>query len=172
MEQFLATTLFGLEEILAEELRSLGAKSVTAHNRAVGFLGDRAMFYRANYHLRTALRVLKQLDSFRVSRENDIYRSIRGIPWEQFLDAGKMLAVDTVLATERFKHSVYISQLVKDAIVDSIRDRTGKSPSVDLKNPDLRIRIHLNETTCNVSLDGLGESLHDRGYRVQPYKLP
>ena len=172
MEHYLATTLFGLEEILADELRSLGAESVIIHNRAVEFHGDRAMLYRANYHLRTALRVLKQLDSFPVHKENDIYRSIRGIPWEQFLDAGRTLAVDTVLATEKFKHSVYISQLAKDAIVDRIRDRSGKRPSVDLKNPDLRVRIHLNEKVCNVSLDGSGESLHRRGYRVQPYKAP
>lgn len=172
MEQYLATTLFGLEEFLAEELRSLGAESVITHNRAVGFRGDNAMFYRANYHLRLALRVLKQLDSFKVQVENDIYHSIRGIPWEQYLDADKMLAVDTVLATDKFKHSVYISQLAKDAIVDRIRDKTGKRPSVDLKNPDLRIRIHLNEKDCNVSLDGSGESLHKRGYRVQPYKAP
>ena len=172
MEQYLATTLFGLEELLAEELRSLGAESVIPHNRAVGFQGDNAMFYRANYHLRLALRVLKQLDSFKVQKENDIYRSIRGIPWENYLDADKMLAVDTVLATDRFKHAVYISQLAKDAIVDRMRDRTGKRPSVDLRDPDLRIRLHLNQTACNISLDGSGESLHKRGYRVQPYKAP
>ena len=150
MEEYLATTLFGLEDILAEELRSLGGVSVQVLNRAVGFKGDKSMFYRANYQLRTALRVLKPLGVFQVWKENDIYKSIHGIPWEKYLDDRKFLAVDTVLVTERFKHSGYISQLVKDAIVDRIRDRTGKRPSVNLKDPDLRIHIHVNEKTCNV----------------------
>lgn len=130
------------------------------------------MFYRANYQLRTALRVLKPLGIFKVWKEDDIYQGIHGIAWEGYLDDQKTLAVDTVLATKRFTHSGYISQLVKDAVVDRIRERTGKRPSVDIKDPDLRIHIHLNEKTCNVSLDGSGESLHKRGYRVHGYTAP
>ncbi len=171
-DQYLATTLFGLEELLADELNTLGARSVHISNRAVGFQGDRAMFYRANYHLRLALRVLRHLASFSVRREDEIYRSVRSIPWERYLDGRNTLVVDTVLVTERFRNAVYISQLVKDAIVDRLRDRTGIRPSVDLKDPDLRIRVHLNEKECNISLDGSGESLHKRGYRVRPHIAP
>jgi putative N6-adenine-specific DNA methylase len=152
MKKYLATTLFGLEDVLAGELEALGAGSVRAHNRAVSFDGDAAMMYRANYHLRTALRILKSL--------------------ERYLDTRDTIAVDTVLLSTHYRHSGFLSQRVKDGIVDRFRDRTGRRPSVDIKNPDVRIHIHLNDTHCSVSLDSSGESLHKRGYRTQPYLAP
>ena len=172
MNEYLATTLFGLEEVLVKELEMLGAASVKALNRAVSFKGDQAMFYRANYHVRTALRILRPLKSFPVRKEEEIYKGIRELPWEKYLNANSLIAVDTVLGTQRFKHSGYISQLVKDAVVDRIREGSGQRPSVDLKDPDVRIHIHLTERGCNVSLDGSGESLHKRGYRVQAHQAP
>lgn len=172
MKDLLATTLFGLEEVLAGELESIGAKSVRIHNRAVSFGGDVAMMYRANYHLRTALRILKSLNSFPARNEDDVYSGIRKMQWERHMDSRDTIAVDTVLLSKRYKHSGFISQRVKDGIVDRFRDRTGKRPSVDLKNPNLRIHIHLNDTHCTVSLDSSGESLHRRGYRTQPYRAP
>jgi putative N6-adenine-specific DNA methylase len=130
------------------------------------------MLYRANYHLRTALRILKPLEVFPARDEQDIYRGIRGVEWEKTMKPDSRLAVETVLVSGRYKHSGFISQKVKDGIVDRFRDRTGKRPSVDLKNPDIRIHIHLGDSYCNVSLDSSGVSLHKRGYRVQPYKAP
>jgi putative N6-adenine-specific DNA methylase len=172
MKDFIATTLFGLEEVLADELASLGAGSVKSHNRAVSFSGDLKMLYRANYHLRTALRVLKPLQAFPARNEADIYKGIRDIEWERILGTDSTLAVETVLVSDRYKHSGYISLKVKDGIVDRFRDRTGKRPSVDLKDPNVRIHIHLGDTHCNVSLDSSGDSLHKRGYRTQPFKAP
>jgi putative N6-adenine-specific DNA methylase len=172
MKDFIATTLFGLEQVLADELISLGALSVRQHNRAVSFSGDKKMLYRTNFHLRTALRVLKPLQAFSAGNEEDIYRGIREITWERVMGPENTLAVETVLVSNRYKHSGYISQKVKDGIVDRFRDRTGKRPSVDVKDPDIRIHIHLGDTHCNVSLDSSGESLHKRGYRTQPFKAP
>lgn len=172
MKDLLATTLFGLEHVLAGELESIGAESVRIHNRAVSFKGDEPVMYRVNYHLRTALRILKPLKAFPARNEDDIYRGIRNIEWERHIDNHNTVAVDTVLLSKRFRHSGFISQRVKDGIVDRFRDRTGNRPSVDLKNPDLRINIHLNDTHCTVSLDSSGESLHKRGYRTQPYRAP
>ncbi len=172
MKEYLATTLFGLENVLATELESLGAWPVRVHNRAVSFKGDKPMLYRANYHLRTALRILKPLRSFPARNENEIYRGIRNIPWEDFLGTRDTLAVDTVLVSRQYRHSGFISQRVKDGIVDRFRDRTGRRPSVDLKDPQLRINIHLDDSRCSVSLDSSGESLHRRGYRTEPYKAP
>lgn len=172
MKDFIATTLFGMEEVLADELTGLGAGSVRPHNRAVSFAGDKKMLYRANYHLRTALRVLKPLQTFPARNESDIYKGIRDIAWEKVLGPENTLAVETVLVTNRYKHSGYISLKAKDGIVDRFRDRTGTRPSVDLKKPDVRIHIHLGDTHCNVSLDSSGDSLHKRGYRTQPYKAP
>ena len=172
MKDIIATTLFGLEEVLADELTTLGAGAVKTHNRAVSFSGDKKMLYRANYHLRTALRVLKPLHSFPARNEADIYKGIRDIAWEKVLGPENTLAVETVLVSDRYKHSGYISLKVKDGIVDRFRDRTGKRPSVDLKDPDVRIHIHLGDSHCNVSLDSSGESLHKRGYRTQAFKAP
>jgi len=172
MKEFIATTLFGLEEVLAGELTSLGAGSVKPQNRAVSFSGDKKMLYRANYHLRTALRVLKPLRAFPARNEEDIYKGIRDIEWEGVMGPENTLAVETVLVSNRYKHSGYISLKVKDGIVDRFRDRTGKRPSVDLKDPAVRIHIHLGDSHCNVSLDSSGESLHKRGYRTQPFKAP
>ncbi len=172
MKDIIATTLFGLEEVLADELTTLGAGDVKTHNRAVSFSGDKKMLYRANYHLRTALRVLKPLQAFPARNEADIYNGIRDIAWEKVLGPDNTLAVETVLVSDRYKHSGYISLKVKDGIVDRFRDRTGKRPSVDLKDPDVRIHIHLGDSHCNVSLDSSGESLHKRGYRTQAFKAP
>ena len=146
MKDIIATTLFGLEEVLADELTTLGAGAVKTHNRAVSFSGDKKMLYRANYHLRTALRVLNPLHSFPARNEADIYKGIRDIAWEKVLGPENTLAVETVLVSDRYKHSGYISLKVKDGIVDRFRDRTGKRPSVDLKDPDVRIHIHLGDS--------------------------
>ncbi|MFC2098798.1 class I SAM-dependent RNA methyltransferase [Bacteroidota bacterium] len=172
MKDLIATTLFGLEDILSGELQALGAESVRTHNRAVSFAGDKAMIYRANYHLRTALRILKPIRSFPAQNENDIYREIREIGWERHVETRDLIAVETVLLSKKYRHSGFISQRVKDGIVDRFRDRTGKRPSVDLKDPNVRIHIHLTDTHCSVSLDSSGDSLHKRGYRTQPYKAP
>ncbi|MFC2111785.1 class I SAM-dependent RNA methyltransferase, partial [Bacteroidota bacterium] len=172
MKDLIATTLFGLEDILSGELQALGAESVRTHNRAVSFAGDKAMMYRANYHLRTALRILKPIRSFPAQNENDIYREIREIGWERHVETRDLIAVETVLLSKKYGHSGFISQRVKDGIVDRFRDRTGKRPSVDLKDPNVRIHIHLTDTHCSVSLDSSGDSLHKRGYRTQPYKAP
>jgi putative N6-adenine-specific DNA methylase len=172
MKELIATTLYGLEEVLADELATLGAKAVRPHNRAVSFDGDKKMLYRANYHLRTALRVLRHLGSFRAGNEEHIYRGIRDMAWEKIMGPENTLAVETVLVSHRYKHSVYISQKVKDGIVDRFRDLTGSRPSVEPKDPDYRVHIHLGDTHCSVSLDSSGESLHKRGYRVQSYRAP
>jgi putative N6-adenine-specific DNA methylase len=172
MKDLLATTLFGLEEVLAGELESMGAESVRIHNRAVSFGGDRDMMYRANYHLRTALRILMPIRSFPSRNENDIYQGIRDIEWEKFMNSSDLIAVDTVLLSKLYRHSGFISQRVKDGIVDRFRDRTGKRPSVDLKDPDVRINIHLTDRQCSVSLDSSGDSLHKRGYRTEPFLAP
>jgi putative N6-adenine-specific DNA methylase len=172
MSELLATTLFGLENVLAEELVSLGADNVRVHNRAVSFSGDPGMMYRANYHLRTALRILRKLKAFPARNEEDIYRNIRAMEWERYINVSDLIAVETVLLSKRYRHSGFVSQRVKDGIVDRFRDKTGRRPSVDLKNPHVKINIHLTDAECTVSLDSSGESLHKRGYRTRPYIAP
>jgi putative N6-adenine-specific DNA methylase len=167
-----AKTISGLEDILAEELLSLGAKAIEKHNRAVSFVGDKGFLYKANLNLRTALRVLKPIKHFMIKNEQHLYTQIRTINWAQYLDVSDTLAIDCVLSSDLFKHSQFLSQKAKDAIVDQFREAFGVRPSVDLQRPTLRINLHIKQDQCTVSLDSSGESLHKRGYRKQTNLAP
>lgn len=168
----LAKTIFGLEEVLAQEIQRLGGKNVAIHNRAISFEGDLGFLYKANLCLRTALRILVPIHTFRVTDEKAFYTSIQSIDWETYMDVGDTLAIDTVLNSDRFTHSNYLSQKAKDAIVDQFRNKHGERPSVDLDRPTLRINLHIFDDTCTVSLDSSGESLHKRGYRDKTNLAP
>lgn len=170
--QFIAKTLSGLEEILAAELRSLGAEDVKILHRAVSFLGDKKLMYEANLKLRTSLRILKRIFSFKAATAEELYRKTGEIYWDKYFSSHDTIAVDSAVSSEFFTHSQFVSQKVKDAIVDQFRSKTGKRPSVDLENPRFRINIHIYQDTCTVSLDSSGESLHKRGYRLQMSEAP
>lgn len=161
----LAKTLFGFEELLASELLKLGAKNIEVHNRAVSFTGDKGFMYKANLCLRTALRILKPIKTFKVSNEQSLYNEMQKMNWDEYMDASGTLAIDCVLNTDLFSHSMFIAQKAKDAIVDQFREKYSIRPSVDLDHPTLKINLHIFKDTCTVSLDSSGDSLHKRGYR-------
>lgn len=170
--KMIAKTIFGLEETLSGELLRLGAKNIEVHNRAVSFEGDEGFMYKANLCLRTALRVLVPIHTFKVRDEASLYASIQKIDWEQYMDVTDTLAIDTVLNSELFTHSQYLSQKAKDAIVDQFRAKYSERPNVDLDNPTLRIHLHVFNDTCTLALDSSGESLHKRGYRDKTNLAP
>jgi putative N6-adenine-specific DNA methylase len=172
MYAMVAKTQFGLEQILAEELRQLGAEEVEAHNRAVSFKGDLAVMYRANLCLRTALKVLVPINKFRANNETQLYDGIKKINWGQYLEKDGRLVIHTSLRSDIFTHSQYVSLKCKDAIVDQFREKYGERPSVDLTHPDLSIDIHINKDEVTVSLDSSSESLHRRGYRTDSTLAP
>ncbi len=161
-----AKTLFGFEEILAKELRNLGAGNVKIGTRNVSFEGDTGFMYKANLCLRTAIKIIKPIHSFTVRNENELYKKIYAMPWAEYLSVDTSFAIDTTVNSDHFSHSLYVSQKAKDAIVDKFRDMDGKRPNVDVKFPDMRINIHIYKEHCNVSLDSSGRSLHHRGYRT------
>lgn len=162
----IAKTFFGFEEVLATELRALGASEVSIGVRSVSFEGDSGFMYKANLCLRTALRILKPLGSFRVRNEKDLYQQIYAFDWESIFGADQTIAISATLKSEKFTHSLYVSQKAKDAIVDKFRDHTGKRPSVNKDSPDIQIHIHIQGDRCHLSLDSSGDSLHRRGYRT------
>ena len=164
--KMVAKTLFGFEELLAKELKQLGAQAVTIGVRHVSFVGDKGFMYKANLGLRTAIKILKPIANFKVINENDLYTKIKAIPWENYLKSDGSLAVGATLNGDTFTHSQYVSLKTKDAIVDRFRDQTGERPNVDLRFPDLKIDIHIDRHFCTVSLDSSGESLHKRGYKI------
>ncbi|MGS2761551.1 THUMP domain-containing class I SAM-dependent RNA methyltransferase [Sinomicrobium sp. M5D2P9] len=164
--RMVAKTFFGFEDILAEELRNLGAMEVEKGVRSVSFQGDKGFMYKANLCLRTALKIVKPIKSFKVRNEKELYDGISAIRWEDLMTVYQTLAVDAVVHSEVFNHSLYVALKTKDAIVDRFRKIQGKRPDVDLKHPDLRINIHIQKDVCTVSLDSSGASLHHRGYRT------
>lgn len=170
--KMIAKTIFGLEEILSVELQRLGARNIEIHNRAVSFTGDLGFLYKANLCLRTALRVLVPFKTFKVTDENSLYTSIQSVNWEDYMDVTDTIAIDTVINSELFTHSQFLSQKTKDAIVDQFRAKHGERPSVDLDRPTLRINLHVFNDVATLALDSSGESLHKRGYRDKTNLAP
>ncbi|GGB66967.1 RNA methyltransferase [Flavobacterium suaedae] len=168
MENFkmIAKTLFGLEEVLAKELRNLGAQDVQTGVRMVSFVGDKGFMYKANLALRTALKILKPIHSCRVYNDKSLYSGIQNVDWSQYLDVNDSFVVDVTLNSDHFNHSQFVALKTKDAIVDQFRDKFGKRPNIDKDFPDLRINVHIHDEQCSVSLDTSGSSLHHRGYRT------
>lgn len=173
-EQFemIAKTFQGLEQVLAEELTGLGANDVQIGRRMVSFSGDKEMMYKANFCLRTAIRILKPIKHFKAKDADEVYEQIKAIAWEDILNVDKTFAVDAVVFSDEFRHSKFVSYKVKDAIVDHFRDLNGKRPSVRINKPDVLLNIHIAQTTCTLSLDSSGESLHRRGYRQEAVEAP
>ena len=174
MEEFelIAKTFQGLEEVLAKELVALGANNVQIGRRMVSFTGDKALMYKANFHLRTAVRILKPILHFKASDADQVYNVIKSIEWENYLDANSTFSVDSVVYSDVFRHSKFVAYRVKDAIADYFNEKTGHRPSVRLNNPDLIFHIHIAQEDCTLAFDSSGESLHRRGYRVETGAAP
>ena len=170
--KLIAKTFAGLEEVLAQELTDLGAEGVEKGNRMVVFRGDKEMMYRANFCLRTALRILKPIESFKASDADDIYDRVKAMDWDKYMDNTDTFLVDAVVYSENFRHSKFAAYRVKDAIADYFREKTGKRPNVRMDNPDIKINLHISDNDVTISLDSSGESLHHRGYKTKNVAAP
>lgn len=172
--EMVAKTFQGLEDILAEELRSLGALNVEPGRRMVSFEGDLAMLYRANMCCRTALRILKPIYKFIAHDPDDLYERIKEFDWTTVLSLDKTFSIDTVANSDEFTHSRFVTYRVKDGIVDFFKDRLGPDcrPKVRLQDADVMINVHIAGERITVSLDSSGESLYKRGYRVAQTEAP
>lgn len=168
-----AKTFSGLEQVLATELMELGAKKVTPGQRAVFFEGNLEMIYKSNYYLRTALKILKEIDHFYFKNPDQFYLKCKNFNWTEIIDLNQEFAIEsTVINSPDFKNSMYASLRAKDAIADHFREKLGKRPNVNTENPDVLINIYINGNHCAVSLDSSGESLHKRGYRIHQGEAP
>ncbi len=164
-EKMLAKTLFGLEDVLADELSQLGAKNIVKGNRAVEFSGDLELLYKANLHLRTALRVLVPLHNFVAKTAEDLYEGVMKIKWADFLSIKGSLIIKPVVNSKYFTNSIFVAQKAKDAIIDQLRDEAGNRPSISKDSPDLVIDVHISNEQVIISLDSTGAPLNRRGYR-------
>ena len=151
--ELIAKTFQGLEEVLARELTELGASNIEIGRRMVSFTGDKALLYKANFCLRTAIRILKPIKHFTAKTADEVYDAVKAIAWEEYLDNMSSFAVDAVVFSNEIRHSKFVAYKVKDAIVDYFREKTGNRPSVRISNPDLAIHIHIAEEECTLAHD-------------------
>lgn len=175
----LAKTFKGLEEVLAQELIELGANDVQLERRAVSFQGSKALLYRANLCLRTAIRILVPVKKDRLKAkgerlkpEDQVYAIAKSVDWSRYMSVDNTFVIDTTVYSEFFHNSLFVTYRVKDAIADYWNEKTGKRPNVNAENPDIRINLHIGNDQVTLSLDSSGESLHKRGYRVATTEAP
>lgn len=170
--EMIAKTFQGLEQVLAEELTNLGANDIEIGRRMVRFTGDKRLLYKANFCLRTAVRILKPIIRFTAHNAEEVYDAVKAVEWDKYMDVKTTFAIDSVVFSDTFHHSMFVAYKVKDAIADYFREKTGERPNVRLNNPDTKLNIHIAGDDCTLSLDSSGESLHHRGYRQQSLEAP
>lgn len=167
-----AKTFYGLEDVLVQELKQLGASQIVKKNRAVEFLGDLGFLYKANYSLRTALKILVPIHHFKAKNETIFEKEINKIPWENYFFNSQSFAIDATVYSDYFKHSQYIMLKMKDGIVDRFRKKFGKRPDIERYNPDIKFHLHISNQDVTISLDSSGDPLFKRGYRKSHFEAP
>lgn len=170
--QIVAKTLQNLEELLSKELKSLGASKVKILKRAVSFEGTDELLYKCNLSSRLAISFLVPIHSAEVNDENDLYKEIYALPWEEIFNPEKTIAIDASISGPNFNHSQYVALKTKDAIVDRLRNKLGFRPDVDVRDPDFKVNIHIHNSSLTVSLDSSGRTLDKRGYRLDAGQAP
>ena len=168
----LAKTFKGLEEVLAQELIELGANDVLIERRAVSFSGDKALLYRANFALRTAIRILVPIATFKAKDTDALYKQVKALDWSRYMTAETTFVVDATVYSESFRNSRFVTYRTKDAIADYWTEKADKRPNVSTQEPDLIVNVHVSNEQVTLSLDSSGESLHKRGYRVATTEAP
>ncbi|CAN5615863.1 THUMP domain-containing protein [soil metagenome] len=170
--KFVISTYEGLEEILAKELQQLGGRGIEIHRRAVSCTGDKGFMYKANFSLRTALRVMLRITSFDIKNGEDLYNGVKAINWLAYMTVDQTFAVRCILSSELFENNLFPALKAKDAVADQFREAFEKRPDVEKQVPDLEINLFINQENCTVLLNSSGESLHKRGYRDEVDKAP
>ncbi len=170
--KFLAKTIDGLEEVLEQEILAIGGENVQKLTRAVSFEGGLDVMYKANMLLRTALKILVPITEVEVLDEQHLYDEVHSLPWYKFFGLENTFSVDATVSSEVFTHSKYIALKTKDAIVDKFRRKYKERPNVNPITPHFTINVHIRGNIMTLSMDSTGDSLHKRGYRIQPIEAP
>ena len=165
-------TFFGLEEVLAAEIKKLGGTNVEVKNRAVNCEGDLGFLYKINYSARTALKIIIPILTFKAWDENRFYDKLFDFPWDEYMNVDQTFAIDATVYSERFKHSQFMSLKMKDAIADYFKFKYRRRPDVDPKNPDIKFHLHIDRELVTISLDSSGDPLFKRGYRKEQGEAP
>jgi 23S rRNA (guanine2445-N2)-methyltransferase / 23S rRNA (guanine2069-N7)-methyltransferase len=169
---WIATAPVGAASVLTEELAQFGACDIRERSHDVKFQGTLDVGYRTCLWSRTATRVLLSLGSVDATSSKNLFDAVKRMDWGEHLAPGATLACDCSGGNESIRHTIYGSQLLKDAVCDSLRDATGERPNIRPERPDVLLHLHVEGTTALVSVDFSGESLHRRGYRIDGGRAP
>ncbi len=169
---FTAKTFHGLEKILASELKKIGASEIKTGRRAVSFQGNKETMYRANYEIRTALNILQKITYFKANSSEELYNKTKNINWNNYININDTFSIDKTVYSDIHKHSQFAALKTKDAIADFFTENFKKRPSVNIKNPDKKINLHISGNKCTISIDTSGDSLFKRGYRTAKGQAP
>ena len=163
----------GLEPAVETELTELGTQDVQVRRGGVSFRGDRRVAYATNLWLRSAIRVQEELLRRQVWNPDELYDAVASLDWDRYVTPDQTLKVSaSVRDTPQIRHSGYAALTVKDAVVDVVRERHGRRPSVDTKDPDLLLKLVLQGGRLLLYRDLSGTSLHKRGWRPIQVKSP
>ena len=169
---WIATAPVGAASVLAEELAQFGAEDIRERSHDVKFQGTLEVGYRACLWSRSATRVLLSLGQIDAVSSKGIYEALKRIDWRQHIAPGATLACDCSGGNESIRHTIYGSQLLKDAVCDALRESRGERPDIQPQRPDVLLHMHVEGPTALVSVDFSGESLHLRGYREEGGRAP
>ena len=172
MPNFIALTSAGIEPLLADELTSLGATEVSPRMQSVYFSADFETAIKICLWTRLATRVMKHVVDVPGNSKEQIYNAVIGFDWHPYFTKTRSFAVEFVGTDKSIRNSQFGGLIIKDAIVDNIREETGKRPDISKDNPDLRIHARLFKGRCAVYVDFSGPSLHQRGYRIEQGAAP
>ncbi|WP_346839878.1 bifunctional 23S rRNA (guanine(2069)-N(7))-methyltransferase RlmK/23S rRNA (guanine(2445)-N(2))-methyltransferase RlmL [Microbulbifer sp. SAOS-129_SWC] len=164
--EFTATCPKGLEGLLAEELRALGAQDMAEQPAAVHFRGPLLLAYRCCLWSRLANRILLRLAHRGIADADDLYRAVAALPWEDHINPTGRLWLQFSGTNRAIRNSQFGAQKAKDAVVDRLREKTGARPVVEKQNPDLTVALRLHRDKLDIAIDLSGDSLHRRGYRT------
>jgi len=170
--KFVAKTLYGLEKVLAEELVNLGAVNIQVVNRAVLFKGDISLLYRVNYCVRTALSVLMPVADFKIRSKEDLYKGGLKVEWDRYLDIDDTFSIVPVINSPHFGHTGYAGLILKDALADYFRKKSGRRPSVNTCNPRIVVNLHISNDNATIAIDSSVVPLFKRGYRQEQTSAP
>lgn len=171
--ELFVTCSTGLEPLLAAELGQLGFSEAVAGYRGVYVVvSDLDAVYKINYCSRFASRVLLPLVRFKCYDSKTLYKYADSIDWTSFIPQGKTFAIDANVSHKMLRNSLFAAQVVKDAICDQFRVKTGKRPNVDVKSPDIQLNLFIHDTKAVISFDTSGAPLYKRGYRQESVEAP
>jgi putative N6-adenine-specific DNA methylase len=171
-QTFFAVCPRGLEPVLADELRQVGAAEVRTESGGVGFAGTLKTGYAANLHSRIASRVLWQVGRRGYRNEQHLYDATQEVRWQDLMTPQQTLRVDVTAIRSPLASLEFAMLRVKDGIVDRMRDVAGERPSIDRTQPDVRVFAFLDEATVTLYVDLSGEPLFKRGWRADKGEAP